>query len=79
MGSYNTTTPFTASQTEAAVIISGGTGSSATGTVDTDGSGDVTALNIVNAGIDYTVGDTITITEDGGTPGIATAVITSVT
>ena len=78
MTSLNTTTPFTASQTGLAATISGGTGSSATGTVDTDVSGDVTALNITAAGTAYTVGDTVTITEVGGTPGVATAVVNSV-
>jgi hypothetical protein len=76
--SLNTTTPFTASQAGLAATISGGTGSSATGTVDTDVSGDVTALNITAAGTAYTVGDTVTITEVGGTPGVATAVVSSV-
>jgi hypothetical protein len=76
--SLNTITPFTASQTGLAATISGGTGSSATGTVDTDVSGDVTTLNITAAGTAYTVGDTVTITEVGGTPGVATAVIDSV-
>lgn len=78
MISLNTTTPFTASQAGLAATISGGTGSSATGTVDTDVSGDVTALNITAAGTAYTVGDTVTITEVGGTPGVATAVVSSV-
>jgi hypothetical protein len=36
------------------------------------------ALNITAAGTAYTVGDTVTITEVGGTPGVATAVIDSV-
>jgi len=78
VGPLNTTTPFTATQTGAAATISGGTGSSATGTVDTDGSGDVTALSITSGGSGYTIGDTITITEVGGTPGVATAEVTSV-
>ena len=78
MGTFNTTTPFTATQIGADTTISGGTGLSATGTVDTDGSGNVTALNITSAGSGYTIGDTITITEVGGTPGVATAKITSV-
>jgi hypothetical protein len=78
VGTFNTTTPFTATQTGADATISGGTGSSATGTVDTDGSGNVTALNITAAGSGYTIGDTITITEVGGTPGVATAEVTSV-
>ena len=78
MTGYNTTTAFTASQTAAAVTISGGSGTGATGTVDTDSSGDVTALNITAGGSNYQDGDVITITETGGTPGVATAVVTSV-
>ena len=69
---------FATSQTGAAATISGGSGSSATATVDTDVSGDVTALNITSGGTGYQVGDTITITEVGGTPGVATATVTSI-
>jgi len=61
-----TTTAFTASQTGAAVTLSG----NATGTVDTDGSGDITAVNITSGGSGYSVGDTVTVTEVGGTPGV---------
>ena len=39
----------------------------ATGTVDTDGTGDITAVNIVSAGTTYQVGDIVAVTEDGGT------------
>ena len=61
-----TTTAFTASQSELAVTLSG----DATATVDTDGSGDITAVNITSAGTGYTVGDIVTVTEVGGTPGV---------
>ena len=78
VGSATTTEAFTASQTGAAVTLSGGTGSAATATVDTDGSGDVTAVTITAAGTGYRDGDVLTLTEVGGTPGVATVVVTSV-
>jgi hypothetical protein len=78
VGSFNTTTAFTASQTGAAVTISGGSGTGATATVDTDSSGDVVSVAITGNGSNYVTGDTITITEVGGTPGVATATVTVV-
>lgn len=78
VGGPTTTEAFTASQTGAAVTVTGGTGSSATATVDTDADGDVTAVNITAGGTGYTDGDTLTLTEVGGTPGVATVTVTSV-
>lgn len=78
MSQLTTTTPFTTSQTGLAVTLSGGTGAGATATVDTDGSGDVIGVNITGSGSNYTIGDTITLTEVGGTPGVATFVIAEV-
>ena len=45
-----------------AVTLSG----DATGTVDTDVSGNIIALNITSGGSGYVVGGTVTISEDGG-------------
>lgn len=70
MGTLATSTPFTASQTGLAVTLSGGDGSSATATVDTDGTGDITAVTIIDKGTGYNIGNTITVTEVGGTPGV---------
>jgi len=67
-----TTTPFTASQSGLAVTLSGGAGTAATATVDTDGSGNITAVTITGSGSDYAVGNVITVTEVGGTPGVGT-------
>ncbi len=49
-----------------------------TATVDTDAFGDVTAVNITSGGDGYAVGETITITEVAGTPGVATANIATI-
>ena len=49
----------------------------ATATVETDITGDVTAVNILTAGSGYQVDDVITITEDGGA-GVATATVTEI-
>jgi hypothetical protein len=65
-----TTTAFTASQTGLAVTLSGGSGSSATATVNTDGAGDITAVDITGKGTSYVIGDIVTVTEVGGTPGV---------
>jgi hypothetical protein len=72
-GDFTTTTPFTASQAGAAVTISGGSGTGATATVDTNSTGDVIAINLTGGGSNYVAGDSITITEGAGTPGVATA------
>jgi hypothetical protein len=78
VGSINTTTPFNVDQTAAAVTISGGSGSGATATVATDNGGDITSITFTSGGNNYVAGDTITITETGGTPGVATANVTLV-
>jgi len=78
VSNLQTTTAFTPSQTGAAVTLTGGTGSSATATVDTDGSGDVVGVTITSSGTNYTIGDIITLTEVGGTPGVATFVVAEV-
>lgn len=78
IGGFNTTTAFTASQTGLAVTISGGSGTGATATVDTDSSGDISSVTVTGGGSNYVVGDSITITEVGGTPGVATADVTVV-
>lgn len=77
VNTFSTTTAFTASQSAAACTLSAPAlgGTTAQATYDSDGSGNVTALNITTAGTTYTVGETVTITEDGGTPGVATCVI----
>lgn len=73
-----TATPFTASQTGLAVTLSGGGGTAATATVDTDGSGNITAVTITGSGSGYAVGNVITITEVGGTPGIGTFTVAEI-
>ena len=78
VGGFNTTTAFTASQTGLAVTVSGGSGTGATATVNTDSSGDVSSVTVTGGGSNYVVGDSITITEVGGTPGVATATVTVV-
>ena len=77
MDTLTTSSPFTASQTAHAVTLSGGSGTAAEATVDTDGSGDISAVNIVTAGINYQVGDIITVDEDAGT-GLGTFRVASV-
>ncbi len=69
-------TPFTASQTGLAATVSGGSGSSATATVDTDGAGAITNYTVVTPGTDYVQGENVTVTEDGGA-GSATAQVTA--
>ena len=49
----------------------------ATATVDTDSSGDITAVTILTAGSGYSAGDVVTITEDGG-DGEATAKVATI-
>ena len=73
-----TTTAFTASQTGLAVTLSGGSGTGATATVSTDGSGDIIGIAITGSGSNYVVGDTITVTEVGGTPGVGTFTVNHV-
>ena len=79
-GSFATTTAFTASQTDQACTLSAPAlgGTTATATYTSDGSGDLTAVTITLAGSTYKVGDTVTVTEDGGTPGVGTFEVTSI-
>ena len=78
IGSLATTTAFTASQTDEACTLSAPAlgGTTATATYTSDGSGDLTAVTITGAGSTYKVGDTVTVTEDAGTPGVGTFEIT---
>lgn len=74
-----TGTAFPADGTGIAVIFSAGSeaGSAATGTVDTDASGDVTAINFTDSGSGYQPGDGVTISEDGGA-GAATFTVSEI-
>lgn len=60
-GSIQTFVDFTASQTTLAVTLSG----DATATVDTDASGQISAVNITGGGTGYSVGDTVYVGENG--------------
>lgn len=64
---------YSTSLSGAAVTISGGSGSGLSLTVDTDGSGNITAVDIVDPGSDYEVNDTITITAGGAIGGTSPA------
>ena len=77
MDTLTTSSPFATSQSALAVTLSGGSGSAAEGTVDTDGSGNISAFNLVTPGINYQVGDIITVDEDAGT-GLGTFRVASV-
>ena len=57
-----TFTAFGNNLSAAAATLSG----DATGTVDTDGSGNLTAINITSGGTGYSVGDTVYVAEDLG-------------
>jgi hypothetical protein len=46
--------------------LTGGSGSAADATVDTDGSGDIIAVNITAPGTLYEIGDIITVSETAG-------------
>ena len=76
-----TTTAFTASQSAAAatITLTDGDGAGAVITYDSDGAGDLTAVNVTAGGVLWAVGDTITITEAFGTPGVGTGVVASIT
>lgn len=68
---YNTTTPFTVTDSSGiAVTLSGGSGASADAEVTTV-AGNLTAVAITVAGTNYQVGDIITVNEDAGS-GVAT-------
>ena len=71
---FTTTTPFDETSTSGiAVTLSG----NATGTATTFANGDLAAINIIDGGSGYEVGDTVTITEDGGA-GEATGKVQSI-
>ena len=75
MNNFTTTTPFDATDsTGIPTVLSGGNGSNAAGAGTTDVSGNLTAFNITIEGTGYQVGDTVTISEDGGA-GVATATV----
>ena len=68
-------TPFDeASASDVAVTLSG----NATGTATTFANGDIFGISITDGGSGYEVGDTVTITEDGGA-GEATGKVQSTT
>lgn len=46
--------------------LTGGSGTAADATVDTDGSGDIIAVTITTPGANYEVGDIITVSETAG-------------
>lgn len=72
---FTTTTPFDQTTTSGvAVTLSG----NAAGTATTFANGDLAAINITDSGSGYEVGDTVTITEDGGA-GEATGEVQSLT
>jgi len=73
----NTTSAFALSGSALAVDIAGGGGTAADATVDTDGSGNITAVTITAPGSGYAVGNIITISETAGS-GVATARVASV-
>jgi len=67
-------TPFEeTSASDVAITLSG----NATGTATTFGNGDIFGITITDGGSGYEVGDTVTITEDGGA-GEATGVVESI-
>ena len=78
LGSVANTTPFTAQDTNGvAVTITNQLGTTATALGVTGGDLFVNIENVLVSPATFAVGDTLTITEDGGT-GVATAVVTSV-
>ncbi len=74
MYNFTTTTSFDQATTSGiAVTLSG----NATGTATTFANGELAAIEITDGGSGYEVGDTVTITEDGGA-GEATGVVESI-
>lgn len=74
MYNFTTTTPFDETSTSGiAVTLSG----DATGTATTFANGDLAAISITDGGSGYEVGDSVTITEDGGA-GEATGEVQSI-
>lgn len=70
-----TTTPFDA--TDSTAVAATATTGGATVAVNTDVSGNVTAVGTNNAGSGYKIGDTVTFNEDGGA-GVFTAEVTAI-
>lgn len=69
---------FPSNQTDLAVTMEGTTGTGGTGTIDTNGAGNISganAITITTPGSGYSVGETVTITDGSGT---ATAVVTAI-
>ena len=75
MDTLVTTTPFDATSSTAVAVTT--TPGDAVLVVNTDGSGDVIAVGTNTPGTTYSVGDTITLTEDGGA-GVATARVAAI-
>ena len=74
MDTLVTTVPFDATDATAVpATVSGG----ATVAVNTDVNGDVIAIGTNSPGSGYSVGDSVTITEDGGS-GVATARVAAI-
>lgn len=76
---FTTTTTFTATDSSgiaATFSAPGGGGTTAVGTVTTSG-GDMVGYSLSEIGTGYEVGETVTVTEDGGA-GIATFTVTEV-
>lgn len=67
-------TPFEETSTSGVVITLSG---NATGTATTFANGDILGIAITDGGSGYKVGDTVTITEDGGA-GEVTGVVESI-
>ena len=74
MYNFTTTTPFDATTSSGIPVTLSG---NATGTATTFANGDLAAINITDGGSGYEVGDSVTITEDGGA-GEATGEVQSV-
>jgi len=70
--------PFANNLTDEPVTITGSSGTGATGTVNTSGSGVITGagVTITAAGSGYFVGETVTITNGSGTATSTVATIT---
>ena len=74
MYNFTTTTAFDETSTsDIPVTLSG----NATGTATTFANGDIFGITIIDGGSGYEVGDTVTVTEDGGA-GEATGVVESI-
>ena len=70
-GMTASTGAYNADLTAEPVTINGGSGTGLSLTVDTNGAGDITAVNVVNPGSGYAANDTITIAAGGSIGGTA--------